>query len=78
MFGKSSNHGRKYVDLLFRTTNQYANWQPSTAIAVGDYGYVDHQIGLFIRDGNVYEDDFANKYGLSIEQATRSSSRLGT
>jgi len=65
--GQRPTQGRKYVDLLFRTTNAFANWQPTIPLAVGDYGRVNKATGLFIRDGNIYEDDLATTYGLTIE-----------
>lgn len=65
--GQRPTQGRKYVDLLFRTTNAFANWQPTIPLTVGDYGRVNKTTGLFIRDGNIYEDDLAAVYGLTIE-----------
>jgi hypothetical protein len=47
---------RLYIDLLFRKTNMYANYNPATLLELGDYGDITKG-GEFIRSGNILQDD---------------------
>jgi len=68
------NDERKYVDLLFRTTRKYANWDPEIEMKVGDWGRISSgkrwwefwraPKGTFIKEGNIYADEMADKYGI--------------
>jgi hypothetical protein len=46
---------RLYVDMLFRKTNMYAHYLPSSLLELGDYGVVT-RAGEFIKSGNVFKD----------------------
>lgn len=48
---------RKFVDLMFKTTGKYANWELAKEIRVGDYGTVDPNTGAFEKDGNIYDEN---------------------
>ncbi|CAE6478509.1 unnamed protein product [Rhizoctonia solani] len=47
---------RKYVDLIFKTSGKYGNWDPSQKVEVGDWGEIDKTTGAFIREGNIFKD----------------------
>ncbi|KAF7974793.1 hypothetical protein HWV62_11285 [Athelia sp. TMB] len=53
------------IDLIFKETGKYANWELAREIQVGDYGTVDRGTGAFDKYGNIYEDnlipDFTDK-----------------
>lgn len=65
---------REYVDLLFRASKKYANWDPEVAVLVGDWGKITagntgwafwrRGRGTFLKEGNIYEDGKAEKYGI--------------
>ncbi|KZP03300.1 hypothetical protein FIBSPDRAFT_845092 [Athelia psychrophila] len=48
---------RKFVDLMFKTTGKYANWELAKEIRVGDYGDVNRKTGEFEKDGNIYDEN---------------------
>ncbi|KAG2151621.1 uncharacterized protein EDB93DRAFT_1103058 [Suillus bovinus] len=48
------SESRKFMDLLYTPTYQFVNWDPLTAINVGDYGMVNKETGEFEREGNLY------------------------
>ena len=68
------NHStsRKFIDLIYKASNKWANWNPPYEIKVrvsvsylridyrtlqvGDYGRPDKQTGQFNREGNIYDD----------------------
>ncbi|KZP12442.1 hypothetical protein FIBSPDRAFT_667810, partial [Athelia psychrophila] len=47
---------RKFIDLMFKETGKYANWELAKSIWVGDYGTVDRNTGTFVKYGNIYDD----------------------
>jgi len=47
---------RKYIDLIFRASSKWANWDPPVEIKVGDYGTIDVETGKFEKEGNIYEE----------------------
>ncbi|KAG0703381.1 hypothetical protein DFH29DRAFT_998530 [Suillus ampliporus] len=53
-----SNPQRKFVELIFRATAKYANWDPPSEILVGSYGKIDKDTGSFKAQGNIYSDTF--------------------
>ncbi|KAH7921892.1 hypothetical protein BV22DRAFT_1018462 [Leucogyrophana mollusca] len=65
---------RQYVDLLFRASKKYASWDPELAVEVGDWGRITagrpgwafwrRQRGTFLKEGNIYTDKIAEKYGI--------------
>jgi len=65
---------RLYVDLLFRASKKYASWDPEIVVKVGDYGRIStgrtglrfwqRNKGTFVKEGNIYEDGKAEKYGI--------------
>uniref|UniRef100_D8Q2N7 Uncharacterized protein n=1 Tax=Schizophyllum commune (strain H4-8 / FGSC 9210) TaxID=578458 RepID=D8Q2N7_SCHCM len=60
------NTPRLYVDLIFRQSGCFANWDPTTVLRVGDYGTVRENDGELDVQGNIYDDGFAEKYGLQL------------
>jgi len=56
---------RKYSDLIFTGSRlQWGFWDPSTQIACGDYGEMNEETGVFERQGNIYDEGYAGKYGI--------------
>ena len=65
---------RLYVDLLYRASKKYANWDPEVAVEVGDWGKITtgrtglafwrHDRGTFLKEGNIYKDGKAKKHGI--------------
>ncbi|KAG8733256.1 hypothetical protein FRC11_007596 [Ceratobasidium sp. 423] len=47
---------RKYVDLIFKTSGKYGNWDPSQKVEVGDWGEIDKITGAFVKEGNIFKD----------------------
>ncbi|KAF9479864.1 hypothetical protein BDN70DRAFT_906068 [Pholiota conissans] len=66
------NSERLFVDLLFRASRKYANWDPEVPIQVGDYGRITQGkpswafwrrgSGIFLKEGNIYEESIADEY----------------
>ncbi|EGN97520.1 hypothetical protein SERLA73DRAFT_110780 [Serpula lacrymans var. lacrymans S7.3] len=50
---------RKYVDLIRQTSAKWANWDPPIPVQPGDYGTIDKETGEFLKEGNIYDPDFA-------------------
>jgi hypothetical protein len=69
---------RQFVDLIFRTSKKYASWDPEVPVAVGDYGRITQgktglafwrkKQGIFLKDGNIYEDGLAEKYEIPMPE----------
>ena len=69
---------RQFVDLIFRASRKYANWDPEVSVAVGDYGRITRgksglafwreKQGIFVKDGNIYDDGLAEKYDIPIPE----------
>ncbi|CCM00514.1 uncharacterized protein FIBRA_02548 [Fibroporia radiculosa] len=69
---------RLYVDLLFRASKKYANWDPEVVVEVGDWGRITkgrpglafwrRKRGTFLKEGNIYKDGKAEKYGIPPPQ----------
>jgi hypothetical protein len=65
---------RLFVDLLFRASRKYANWDPEVPMRVGDYGRITHGKpawafwrrggGIFMKEGNIYAERIAEEYGI--------------
>jgi len=62
---------RKYVDLIFNASKKYASWDPEVKMDVGDWGRMTYEpkgmgrrIGIFLKEGNIYEDGQAILYGI--------------
>lgn len=51
-----SEPSRKYVDLIFKVSGKYGNWDPPRIVEVGDWGVIERGTGSFIREGNIFED----------------------
>ncbi|CAE6480848.1 unnamed protein product, partial [Rhizoctonia solani] len=51
-----SEPSRKYVDLIFKVSGKYGNWDPPRIVEVGDWGVIERETGSFIREGNIFED----------------------
>jgi len=49
---------RKFVDLILSATSKWANWDPPKIIKVGDYGTLSRETGEFLREGNIYSENF--------------------
>jgi len=69
---------RQFVDLIFHASKKYGSWDPEVTIAVGDYGSITQgktglafwrkKRGIFVKDGNIYEDGLAEKYDIPTPQ----------
>jgi hypothetical protein len=67
---------RLYVDLIFRASKKYASWDPEVLVEVGDWGRITtgkrgwafwrSARGTFIKEGNIYKDGTAEKYGIPL------------
>ncbi|KAJ6524263.1 hypothetical protein DFH09DRAFT_1046909 [Mycena vulgaris] len=61
---------QEYVELIFNASNKYAAWDPEIPVEVGDWGRIigaemfGLAKGVFVKDGNIYEDGRATKYGI--------------
>ncbi|KAJ6544662.1 hypothetical protein DFH09DRAFT_1282326 [Mycena vulgaris] len=62
-----------FRDLLFRASTKYANWDPEIQMKVGDWGRITRgkrrlpfgrKHGVFVKQGNIYVDGKAEKYGI--------------
>ncbi|KDN41726.1 hypothetical protein RSAG8_07257, partial [Rhizoctonia solani AG-8 WAC10335] len=51
-----SGPSRKYVDLIFKASGKYGNWDPPHVVEVGDWGHIERATGNFIREGNIFTD----------------------
>ncbi|CAE6442153.1 unnamed protein product [Rhizoctonia solani] len=47
---------RKYVDLIFKASGKYGNWDPPHRVEVGDWGKINKETGNFVREGNIFRD----------------------
>ncbi|GBE85989.1 hypothetical protein SCP_0805130 [Sparassis crispa] len=66
----TSKSERKYVELLYRASTKYSNWNPE--VEVGDWGHITAPSsswpfsrgrgGIFVKEGNIYEDGLAERY----------------
>jgi len=69
---------RQFVDLIFCASKKYASWDPEVVVAVGDYGRITRgkrglafwkrKQGIFLKEGNIYEDGLADKYDIPSPQ----------
>ncbi|KAG8884813.1 hypothetical protein FRB99_004500, partial [Tulasnella sp. 403] len=55
-FQSNGDTSRKFVDLIFKASNRFPNWEPPKPIRVGDWGSIDRSSGEFKRDGNIFDD----------------------
>ena len=55
IFSREKRSRRLYVDLLFRETDMYANFLPSSRLELGDYGDVT-KAGDFVISGNILKE----------------------
>jgi len=54
-FWQSKKAPRKFIDLLWRSSDKFAVWDPACAeIAIGDYGTLDKETGRFQTEGNIF------------------------
>ncbi|KAG2108506.1 uncharacterized protein F5147DRAFT_576935 [Suillus discolor] len=61
---------RKFIDLIFQTSSKWADWDPPVPIKVGSFGKIDRPTGVFIADGNIYDEAFQESFkqqGLMID-----------
>ncbi|KAF8130407.1 hypothetical protein K438DRAFT_1643937 [Mycena galopus ATCC 62051] len=67
------NAERAYLKLIFGTTGKYATWDPESEVKAGDYGKFTRgprgfvfwrKNGTFVREGNIYADGKAEKFGV--------------
>ncbi|CAE6438623.1 unnamed protein product [Rhizoctonia solani] len=47
---------KKYVDLIFKASGKYGNWDPPHTVDVGDWGKIDRDTGNFVKEGNIFKD----------------------
>jgi hypothetical protein len=62
---------RHYMELMFRSSNKYAAWDPEIEIKVGDFGHITQgrrrfgcwrkPQGVFMCEGNIYDNGLAKK-----------------
>ncbi|KAJ7616622.1 hypothetical protein FB45DRAFT_934596 [Roridomyces roridus] len=80
------NSERTYVELLFRASRKYASWDPEMQVKVGDWGRITQgkrgllfwrKNGTFLKEGNIYADGLAEKYGIPKPTATGASEENG-
>lgn len=67
---------RQYIDLLFRASRKFANWDPEEHLEVGDWGRLTTGRSrwafwrpkrcVFVKEGNIYKDSIAEKYGIPL------------
>jgi hypothetical protein len=72
------NSERLFVDLIFRSSHKYPNWDPEVIVEPGDYGRITQgpkegfrfafwrkkAQGTFLKEGNIYENGLAEKFGI--------------
>jgi hypothetical protein len=58
---------RKYMDLIYKSSNMWPNLTPASTIAVGDYGSFHRKTADFIIAGNIYKEGIADEYGIEKE-----------
>ncbi|KLO09447.1 hypothetical protein SCHPADRAFT_907726 [Schizopora paradoxa] len=46
---------RKFIDLIYKSSSKWANWDPAVNIQVGSYGNFDSRDGVFRVRGNIYD-----------------------
>ncbi|KAF9231128.1 hypothetical protein BU15DRAFT_82798 [Melanogaster broomeanus] len=54
----TSYDSRQYVDRILAKSFQWANWDPTKTISVGDFGTISKETGEFLREGSIYSEDF--------------------
>jgi len=69
---------RQFVDLIFRASAKYGNWDPEDPVAVGDYGRITQgytslacwrkKQGTFQKEGNIYKEGLAEKYNIPVPE----------
>jgi len=52
---ESKDASRKFVDLIYKASTKWANWDPPVPIKVGSYGEVSEKSGAFQAVGNIYD-----------------------
>lgn len=56
------NMNRLYVDLIYKRSDKYANYDPASGpLKVGTYGIVTRD-GGFLVHGNIYSDEFKRSF----------------
>lgn len=79
---------RIYVELIYGASNKYAAWDPEIEVKVGDYGRITsgkkglvfwrRRQGVFLRFGNIYDDDkMAKKHNIPVPKIQGSSASRG-
>ena len=64
-FSSKHNGPRKVIDLIHKhTQGLFANMEPTSPIAVGDYGTLGEDTGRFTIAGNIYTDFAMEEYGI--------------
>lgn len=80
----------EYIDLIFRSSQKYASWDPEIPVEVGDWGRITggstslafwrHGGGTFLKEGNIYtdEDGKADEFAIPCpkEHGTDSTQRM--
>jgi len=52
---ESKDASRKFIDLIYKASTKWANWDPPIPIEVGSFGDVGDKSGVFEVDGNISE-----------------------
>lgn len=61
--------------MVYQATSHYAPYEPSSQIAMGDYGAMDEASGNFIRYGNILNDHPELEQLLGTPTETKEASR---
>ena len=65
LFSSKPNGPRKVIDLIYEHSHGlFANMDPTSPIAVGDYGTLGEETGRFTVAGNIYTDFAMEEYGI--------------
>lgn len=69
---------QQFVDLIFCASKKYTSWDPEVIVTVGDYGRITQgktglvfwrkNWGIFLKEGNIYKDQLAEKYDIPAPQ----------
>lgn len=63
------SQSRLFIEAIHKSAGDaWPNWSPPERVSVGDYGVVDKDTGLFVKEGNVYDPDFAAEVDLGKHQ----------
>ncbi|KIJ65855.1 hypothetical protein HYDPIDRAFT_27082 [Hydnomerulius pinastri MD-312] len=53
-----THSSRKYVELIFKASSKWANWDPPYSVQCGHYGTINPDSGQLEINGNIYHESF--------------------